>query len=471
MTKLCKNIRLKIITLYQDYSNLFKKEIGFSKKGKFIYGVLAKNTIIGDMEYNAGHYIYFLENGQLSDTTEKIGITQENKIINGILYPKGTYLEFERIKKSNYENNSGSNSNNNSLKLKQAKIIIPTTLNGISLPAKSVVNFNYDNTTNPNEYNKYSIDVSTPYNLKINGITYSKKGYLYYYKSGKLKSATLKDNTVINSFELQEGTDVYFYENGQLNSGRATKEFIRNGVTFDNNSYFKLYEDGSFKSGRPNKNSIIKDMDNLKILPRKVEFYPDGNLKSATPANENLLMNGVRLAEGEVVNFHPNKRLKSARIAEDTRINGLLFLKFDSETYEDVDDDANEGVLSFYDNGALMSGFLKNDSVTNDGIKIEGQRNVTFFTDGGFKSGVILEVVSVRDRDNFINFCTGMTVLYSKDRVRSCKLKEDKVIEGQNFLKGTFVKFDGKGKLIPISNEEKLDYVYHDYSNYNNHDD
>ncbi|MBF0359442.1 MAG: hypothetical protein HQK49_00430 [Oligoflexia bacterium] len=480
-------------TLIKGITLAAKNEIEFSEKGKLTHGRLGKNTIIGDMEYKIGHSIYLLENGELSNTTQKSGVIQENKIINGILYPKGTYLEFSRIRERN--------SNDNSLKIQQATLIITTTINGISLPAKSVVNFSYDKNANinitnpnpnpnPNEYKKYSIEVSTPYNLTINGvtynttknenehnyisfyensvighakplndftyngITYSKNNYLYFYKSGKLKSATLKDNTIINSFELKKETNVSFYENGQLQSGNSNMEFIRNGITFKGNSFFKLHMDGSFKSGRASKNSIIKNMDNLEILPRNVEFYPDGNLKMATPANENLLMNGVRLAKKEMLTFHPNKRLKRARIAEDTRINGLLFLKFDSENYDDEHGDPDEGALSFYDNGTLMSGFLKDDSVTTDGIKIKGRRNVNFFADGGFKSGVIIEVVSKRGNGNLIDFCTGMTVLYSKDRVKRCKLNEDRVIEGQNIPKGTFVKFDEKGKFIPISDGE-----------------
>jgi antitoxin component YwqK of YwqJK toxin-antitoxin module len=144
----------------------------------------------------------------------------------------------------------------------------------------------------------------------------------------------------------------------------------------------------------------------------RIEYYPNGKLKSCVLAREDTL-SGQFLEGGTVVAFNNDGLLDWCFLQKDTEIQGIL-TKGESHGF----------MTGFYPNGKLKMAWPAKDQMIK-GIPV---KEWSFWSDA-FGGGA-------------------GTFFWENGNLKRCKLGKDFIIDEHNFKKGDVVNFDESGKLV-----------------------
>ncbi|MBF0360681.1 MAG: hypothetical protein HQK49_06705 [Oligoflexia bacterium] len=191
---------------------------------------------------------------------------------------------------------------------------------------------------------------------------------------------------------------------------------------------------------------------NIQFKPGSVSYYDNGQLEGGTVDSDNASINGLPLLKGHELEFYENGQVAVAYIAADTSIAGFLFKKFVYEENIDNDECCERGRIIFHENGSVRSGYIKEDGITIDGIRVKGNTKglpLSLASDGTFRSGHV-EREYFKRGDKLIA-CTGHTSLDDDKELRSCTLDDDITIDGERLKRGTKIHFENNGKIYSHS--------------------
>ena len=276
-----KSGKLGVVNLSQDQEIQgikCAKRVDFYESGKFESARLSQDQEIQGIKCAKGHKIYFYESGKI-----KYVYLSENQVIQGVKCAD-SYIDFHE---------SG--------KLKSAYLSQGQEIQGIKM--KYVKAKFYESGKI-----KEIIPSGWPHQIEIQGIWFCKRIEFYesekikiskaflsheegiiqgikckggddycviFYKSGKLKHATLVENQIIQGIECWEGRDVEFHESGRIKKTYLVRSKKIQGI--------ECWGD--------------------------IEFYKDGKLKRAVLAKDQSI-GGVSYKKGMKIYLNLNKKLE-----------------------------------------------------------------------------------------------------------------------------------------------------------------
>lgn len=149
------------------------------------------------------------------------------------------------------------------------------------------------------------------------------EGWLYFYESGKLKSAQLARNYEAYGFSFAKGSKLYFFESGKIRRGTIAADKSIGRTTFKPGTTLSLYQ-----SGKIDNVSLASEQEIQGILcdAGKVQFYDSGRIKSAKIAVEKEFGH-VKIPKGSFIELYPSGKIKSAALSESVVIDGKTHRK------------------------------------------------------------------------------------------------------------------------------------------------
>ena len=146
------------------------------------------------------------------------------------------------------------------------------------------------------------------------------EGWLYFYASGKLKSAQLARDYETHGFTFAKGTGIFFYESGKIQSGTIASAKNMGTMVFNSGARLNFYESGKlvdvFLAGE-------QEIQGILCGKGRVLFYDSGRIDSAQLA-EDKEFGRIKVPKGSAIELYPSGKLKSVVLSGPTAIDGRV---------------------------------------------------------------------------------------------------------------------------------------------------
>lgn len=278
---------------------------------------------------------------------------------------------------------------------------------------------------------------------------------LAFYKNGYLSEGCLADDTELEygpdkSAVFKGGSKIAFNNSGYVIKGELAKpttleyapgqalEFKAAPAEFINQAYISV--------GTPAADCELRFGDGVKTLfqgEREVAFYPNGNVKRATPKRD--------------ISLPYNYDIRNAPTNLDNTDGNSAVFKAGTE-------------VSFYKDGKVEKGILyQNSSLPynyNQYLVFKGDTEVVFNPEGYINKGVVRDnhYLSYRD-EKCMDIAAGSNVVFADWKIKIATLIYDTDLEYRDgkelcFLAGTEVEFDNKGYVMrgTLEGGSKINY-------------
>ncbi|MBU4488267.1 MAG: hypothetical protein KKI13_04290 [Candidatus Omnitrophica bacterium] len=265
-----------------------------------------------------------------------------------------------------------------------------------------------------------------PYDQVIQGIPCA-KGTIWLYESGKLKNATLAQNEKIQGIVCAKNRQALFHESGKLTQAILAGDQKIQGILFNDGTEVCLSEEGRLLV------VVLAQEQEIQQIPcakgSQIHLSGTGKLEGAVLAKEQVIQ-GILCAKAPIELYESGK-LKKARLAQDQEIQGIRFIAGSD--------------MSFTESGALENAKLV-QAQEIQGIKfIKGSR--INFDD----SGKILLSNLERSPDIQGIICEkGSIELYESGKLKSGRLLRDQNVQGVQFPRGTGIHLLESGELMSV---------------------
>jgi len=264
------------------------------------------------------------------------------------------------------------------------------------------------------------------------GTSFPAGTYFTFSLEGRLLSATLKDDTNINSINLPKGTIVGFNEKGGISriSGFITDLDIQ-GTKCSALGEVTFYESGRIKRALLAKDKVF-DNNVGALAGDMVDILEDGRLRSVFITTDRPF-DGIPCAAESTVEFHDDGMIARAVLSRDQRYRGY--------------DLAVGTALSLYPDGGLKEIGLVADQEVK-GYRCKGGSSVEFYDDGSLKElqlagGTGIEYLGAKMRCQ-----TGTKMKFYKGGfLAAFSPMDDVTIQGYKCRRGGWVEFYESGQL------------------------
>ena len=241
-------------------------------------GVLAEDTEIMNILFKKGTEVIFSSSGglilKLSNDTN----------FNGIIIPEGST--------SVYVNEKG--------QLWHAELPIDTVFNGVKYAKWSEVSFYKNGQVHTGKIAQSEI---------IQSMNFGPETRISFDEKGKLKSVKIYEDMIIQGIEFGPGDSISFREDGNLSSIQLsyTANTVIQHINFRGSTYIDFYENGKIKTAFLKKDAIIQGV-KFKAGKMVVKFFKNGQVKNGILA-EDAVIQGTSLLAGRWVEFNKNGQL------------------------------------------------------------------------------------------------------------------------------------------------------------------
>ncbi len=380
---------------------------GVSQEGFFAsskHVVLKNDRVINGISFSKGSDITYFKRGKPFSAT--LGIDQK---IQNITFPKGTTVEFGETGyivsaklPFNYEIQGIKCSPGDPVyfdyksgKITSAQLAENLDTQGVLFPKGIGVTF--DDTGKITDARSHFDTPDKPI-IVIKGIKFIEVSFY----DNKIRGKLAEDQDV-QGYKFQKGSDVTFSEDGKLDSVRLEGDFEINGLKFKEYSYLEFYESGKLKAASM-RDSVINGM---KFDDGDVYYDENGQFDHLKALNielsEDKNIQGINFLKGTKVKFSDSNRLEWVISPEDLDIEGIKYAK--------------SKPIYFYNDGRIWGGVLAYDQEIS-GYKLFAGREVSYDRNGDLE-----------------------------DTIETFALKEDKVINGTRYKKGTELQMDIYGNI------------------------
>lgn len=194
-----------------------------------------------------------------------------------------------------------------------------TTIQGIVFPKGTEVQF----------YNSGKFRyIKLPQDQEIQGIKFVEGNYLHFYESGKPKSAQLTQDHKIKGVKFIKGTGINFDESGDPCSVVLSQDQEIQGIKFIKGSDISFYESGKLSRAKLAQDQEIQGIKVTKgkYTGNNLRFYETGKLKSVRLI-EPAEIQGLKFAKGTDIVFYESGKIRYANLLEDQDIQGMKLMK------------------------------------------------------------------------------------------------------------------------------------------------
>ena len=247
--------------------------------------------------------------------------------------------------------------------------------------------------------------------------------------SGGCDKTPTRDKVKVQGMELLKDADINYHNNGALRYAQLAENTRIQGIKFDAFSTVMFSPERKLEWVYPKSLFVVQGM--VFMPDTRIDFYKNGKVSGGMLA-VGLSAQGMDFRKGDTIEFYDNGVVSWGFNAS---VQGMKFT----------------GVVSFYRNGKVREGYLK-ESADINGMKFMGKGTITdgkveFYESGKVRSGYLAESAE-RQGMKF----QSRIELSEWGRVTCGTLAAPANIQGTNFNAGTNVSFSNKGTLAVIEN-------------------